>query len=224
MIGPEAWQAIAAWVAVVAAGVGVIYGFLSARRARLRELEHVYYERYWQIIDRLDHAALMARPEPPETNHSRLRCRRHRHSQPRPQGVAESLEVRKACVLYLRLCEDELRLRQSGLVSADTWRSWRKGMNLQLRAWPVREEWQAVRQLAESQECETTAARYTLLRKYGPRPSGGGIADPISTKWCTSHWRGAQRTKRATKRDAKRRAQQRQTRRGAAHSQTQCAP
>lgn len=181
---------------MLVAVTGLFFGLRSAARARLRDLENVYFERYWDVIDKLDHRALTAQ-HPKGCSH-------------RPadlDDVAGVAIIRTASVLYLRLCEDELRLRQSGLVSADTWRSWAKGMSLQLQAWPVRGEWCAICRATEAATAQLSAAgmgnsaaggRYTLLRKYGPAKNDGAVIDPIATGWILSHWRGARRTALAT--------------------------
>lgn len=205
MISPEAWQAVAAGVAVIAGMIGFWYGFVAARRARLRELENIYYERYWQIIDQLDHQALTGQQP-------RRSCRRTRccvHDGPNPDATSTNPAIRKTCVLYLRLCEDELRLRESGLVSADTWCAWKKGMAYQIQAWPVRGEWKAVRQTHHG-PAGSGNRQYRLLRQCEPLFDGDEMKDPISfDRWrdrAYCRWRGATRSKQAEERRRRRRS------------------
>ncbi|MCX4671575.1 hypothetical protein OG453_33635 [Streptomyces sp. NBC_01381] len=204
-MGAEAWQAWIAGAAVVLAGIGLFIGLRSAARARLRELENVYFERYWKIIDQLDHAALTA--QQPRSSRRRIRC--CVHGDPAPDAVSADPAIRRTCVLYLRLCEDELRLRESGLVSADTWCAWKKGMAYQLRVWPVRGEWKAVRG-TQGGSAGSKSRQYRLLRQCEPIFDGDEMKDPISfDRWrdrTYCRWRGATRSKKAEERRRQRRS------------------
>ncbi|MGW2223845.1 hypothetical protein [Streptomyces formicae] len=201
----ETSQAWAAGVALLVAAVSLFFGLRSVARARLRELENVYYERYWKIIDQFDHAVLTA--QQPRRSRRRSCCCGHRT--PDPDAVSTNPKMRRTCVLYLRLCEDELRLRESGLVSADTWCAWKKGMAYQLQAWPVRGEWKALRQ-AHHGAVGSGNRQYRLLRQCEPIFDGDEMRDPISFDRWRDHtycrWRGATRAKGAEKRRRERRS------------------
>lgn len=105
-------------------GTGVVALFAlitssaSAARARVKTIEDAYIARYWQILDQFPSEALVAE-----------------------QGTAGEDEGRKAARLYLRLCEDELELRQLGWVGRNTWKQWSPGIQAQLAQWPVAGEW-----------------------------------------------------------------------------------
>lgn len=73
--------------------------------------------------------------------------------------------------LYLRLCEDELELRELGWVSTETWEQWRLGIRAQLNQWPVADEWTRIR---DGQRAPT---QFTLLRKL----DGDRTYDPHRT-------------------------------------------
>ncbi|MGW6489638.1 hypothetical protein [Streptomyces sp. NPDC055056] len=152
-----------AWITLVAAGVALITlvtSSLSTARARVKAIEDAYVERYWQILDRLPPEALVGQ--------ERLA----------PLSREECQTVR----LYLRLCEDELELRQLGWVGRETWRQWRPGIKAQLGQWPVAGEWTPIRdrQLAPDQ--------FTLLRKLD---TDAGF-EPYQARrlgWVTRWWR-----------------------------------
>lgn len=209
MISPEAWQAVAAWAAVGAGAIGFFFGLRATARARLRALENVYFERYWTIVDKFDHAALRAQQPRHAIRHRRCgRC--CTRDQTDPDDVADSAETRKACVLYLRLCEDELRLRESGLVSADTWCAWKKGMAYQHHSWPVRGEWKDIRDASPS-----NGRQFRLLRKCEPSPDDTEMTDPLpprhGSERISCRWRGTTHSERA---DRRRREQRQATPQG----------
>lgn len=191
-VNAETWQAWITGVAAVGAGAAFFYGLRGVARGRLRELENIYFERYWKIIDRLDRQALVG--DKPATS---IACRRRRCQGRQPAGSEPDEETRKTCVLYLRLCEDELRLRQSGLVSDGTWKLWTKGMRLQIAKWPVREEWLAIE--------SSTTDRFKLLRHYCPQGNWKETVDPMAINPILARWRGARRTNGARRRANNRR-------------------
>ncbi|GGV45981.1 hypothetical protein GCM10010245_72090 [Streptomyces spectabilis] len=146
-------------IALGIAALGLIFGLASAMRARIKEVEDVYLQHYWEILDRLPSAALVGQ--------------RNRKTSDGDRRVAR---------LYLRLCEDELQLRASGWVSRWTWPGWRNGMLTQLGKWPIADEWQRIR-------CgdlwTTTRGQYTHLRKLDADPG----YDPLNVRWITKAWR-----------------------------------
>jgi len=101
--------AVSAVVAVVAlAGVVFVLTQLKLQRTQLhRELENLYVERYWLIMDQYNEAALL----------------------PRRKGEAQRVGAIRS---YLRLSQDECDLRTVDRVTDDTWREWRAGMTAQL--------------------------------------------------------------------------------------------
>lgn len=134
------------WVAVFAAGVALlalISSSVSAARARVKTIEDAYIARYWQILDSFPSLALVAE-----------------------DGTACSDEELKAVRLYLRLCEDELELRQLGWVSGETWEQWRPGIRAQLNQWPVAAEWALIRDLHRAPD------QFHLLRDLDATPDG----------------------------------------------------
>ncbi|MFD9072834.1 hypothetical protein [Streptomyces lasiicapitis] len=152
----EVWVAIAA---VTIAAVGVVVGLVAAARARIKEIEDVYLQHYWEILDKLPSAALVGQKE-----------------------CCTSDEHRRIARLYLRLCEDELQLRASGWVSRRTWPGWRNGMLAQIGKWPVADEWQRI-------TCGdlryTTRGQYGHLRKLDSDPQ----YEPFKARWITKVWR-----------------------------------
>ncbi|MEV0112811.1 hypothetical protein AB0H77_06080 [Streptomyces sp. NPDC050844] len=69
--------------------------------------------------------------------------------------------IEEACILYLRLCEEE-------------------GMAYQLRTPPVREEWHKIRdEVARREAAGEECRRFRLLRQYGPVTDPSGDGDPL---------------------------------------------
>lgn len=105
----EFWVAFATgFVALVA----LITSSAGAAKARVKTIEDAYIARYWQILDRFPAQALVAEA-----------------------STACTGEELKAVRLYLRLCEDELELRQLGWVGRTTWQQF-PGIQAQLNQWP----------------------------------------------------------------------------------------
>lgn len=96
-------------------------GSAGTAKARVKAVEDVYIARYWQLLDCFPAAALIAQ-----------------------DGTSCTEDELKAVRLYLRLCEDELELRQLGWVGRRTWQQWRPGIQAQLNQWPVADEWAPV--------------------------------------------------------------------------------
>lgn len=101
--------------------LSLLFGALALRasqRQRLRQLEMLYVQRYWALMDKLSLAALRGTPL---------------------SSVNDDDE--RVVRTYLRLCEDELELRRQGWLSTATWRLWSVGMEQQVRRWPFRIVW-----------------------------------------------------------------------------------
>ncbi|MFD9584871.1 hypothetical protein ACFWBM_09350 [Streptomyces sp. NPDC059980] len=150
----EAWitlgTAVVAVIALVASSVSTV-------RARVKAIEDAYVERYWQILDRLPAEALVGQ-----------------------ERIAPlSREECQAVRLYLRLCEDELELRQLGWVGGQTWKQWRSGIRAQLRQWPVAGEWAPIRDRVHAPR------QFTLLREL----DASDCYDPCKTrKFGVTRW------------------------------------
>jgi hypothetical protein len=109
-------------IGTVATAVGVLLAVLSLRAARLqrrRQFETIYVQRYWALMDGLTVDSLAGR---------------------RAEDVGPVDE--KVALAYIRLCEDELELRQAGWISHETWQLWSAGIKAQLdHRWPFDEVW-----------------------------------------------------------------------------------
>jgi hypothetical protein len=87
--------------ATAVGGLALLFAILPFRQAqkqRLRDAEHWYVERYWAIQDRIPIGEVA--------------------------GRLVKLPSEKDLFDELRLCEDELDLRQSGFITNATWRIW----------------------------------------------------------------------------------------------------
>ncbi|AVV45318.1 hypothetical protein C6376_32115 [Streptomyces sp. P3] len=152
------------WVAVFAAGVALIAlisSAVSAARARVKTIEDAYIARYWQILDGFPSLALVAE-----------------------DGTACSSEELKAVRLYLRLCEDELELRELGWVGGETWEQWRPGIRAQLNQWPVAAEWALIR------DCHRAPHQFMLLRELDATPDYDPYRHRPYIGRFTRQWRG----------------------------------
>ncbi|MET8205882.1 hypothetical protein ABZT51_07500 [Streptomyces sp. NPDC005373] len=142
-MSPESLIAI---ITAVIALATYVTSSISAARARIKTIEDAYVARYWQILDRFPSEALVAE-----------------------QGGPLTCEDERVVRLYLRLCEDELELRQLGWVSGQTWEQWRNGITAALGQWPVAQEWEPVK------EGHRAPNQFELLRKL----STGVQQDPF---------------------------------------------
>jgi hypothetical protein len=105
--------------------LSLVFGAMAVRasqRQRLRQLEMLYVQRYWALMDRLSLSALRGNP-----------------------STAVDAEDEGVVVAYLRLCEDQLELRKQGWLSTATWSLWSVGMEQQLCRWPFNAVWTEIR-------------------------------------------------------------------------------
>lgn len=152
------------WVAFGTGVVGLIALITSsagAAKARVKTIEDAYVARYWQILDRFPAPALVAE-DGPECDPEEL----------------------KAVRLYLRLCEDELELRQLGWVGGKTWQQWRPGIQAQLNQWPVVDEWAPIR------DHQCAPHQFTLLRQLDATPDCDPYQPRSYVGRLTRKWRG----------------------------------
>ena len=126
-------QNITSWIMTLSLFFGAMT-LKTAQRQRLRQWETLYVQRYWSLMDKLSLPALRGDPSTDVEEGD--------------QRVARA---------YLRLCEDQLELREQGWITNTTWRVWSTGMELQLRRWPFNVVWAEVRD-ADTHE-------FTLLRR-----------------------------------------------------------
>lgn len=135
------------WVAFGTGVIALIALFHSSRvaaKARVKTIEDAYIARYWQILERFPSSALVG--------------------EEKADGAACDGEELRAVRLYLRLCEDELELRELGWVSTETWEQWRLGIRVQLNQWPVADEWAPIR------DGQRAPNQFTLLRQLDGDP------------------------------------------------------
>ncbi|WP_181578449.1 hypothetical protein [Arthrobacter sp. AQ5-05] len=135
--------------------IAILFAFSqlhTARKQRHRDFELVYVQRYWKIIDGLSFDV--------------------GNAVPMESLVTDDLRL---CIQYLRLCEDELDLRQRGFLTDETWEIWGNGIKCQLARRPF------------SQLMETaTADAFDLL----PDSYQEGIPDPLKMKIRARRWSG----------------------------------
>ena len=111
---------------VTAVGVlGAVIGLRQSYRARLRQFEAMYVQRYWKILDELSLEALRGAPL---------------------GKIGEADE--KAIRSYILLCEDELELRKNGYIADSTYELWADGMRSQLEQPMFKNVWQHVQKEA----------------------------------------------------------------------------
>jgi hypothetical protein len=134
-------------IASIAAVFGIFIAVLAVRAARLqrrRQFETIFVQRYWSLIDRLSLDAQKG------------------HRRPQIEGSDE-----KTVRSYLRLCEDELKLRKEGWISDETWQIWQIGMVAQLRRWPFDVIWTEVnKQTGPERTDRSVPEEFQLLRQF----------------------------------------------------------
>ncbi|GES27880.1 hypothetical protein AB0G60_02840 [Streptomyces angustmyceticus] len=118
---------IAGVIATLVAGIiAVAHHNLEARRVHVRQFEEFHLERYWKLLDDCPYEALAYC----------IPCR---------TDVIDG-DLKKACLLYLRLCESQCEMRRRGDVSDRTWNAWVERMAGWLTRWPTKQVWKEVRE------------------------------------------------------------------------------
>jgi hypothetical protein len=97
---------------------GLLFSLRQTYRARLRQFEEKYVERYWSILDDLSLSALRMSDQEPDASEEKI--------------------IRK----YLFLCEDELQMRKNGYISDSTYEEWADGMRDQLAQPMFKKVWE----------------------------------------------------------------------------------
>lgn len=142
---------------VTAIGVlGAVYSLRQSYRERLRQFEAMYVERYWSLLDQLSLSALKGSPftEISETDERAIRA-------------------------YIRLCEDELEMRQNAYVGDTTYRIWSDAICEQFKQAMFQQIWGAIRK-------ESTFPYSHTERLLGE----GKNYDPLQMRAWRRHLRG----------------------------------
>lgn len=116
---------ILSFVVAVAGVIGALFSLRQSYRARLRQFEEKYVQRYWAILDALSLAALSLSGLPP--------------------GPDDEKVIRQ----YILLCEDELQVRKAGYISDATYTEWADGMIGQLRQPMFAQVWEKIQEEAK---------------------------------------------------------------------------
>jgi hypothetical protein len=112
---------IALIIAAIGAA-GAIFALRQNYRQRMHQIEAMYVQRFWAILDRFSLAAI-----------SRLA----------PAGqICETDE--KAIRAYIRLCEDELEVRAEGWIGDTAYKIWRTAIRAQMELPTFDLVWQQV--------------------------------------------------------------------------------
>jgi hypothetical protein len=111
---------IFSFVVAIIGVAGLLFSLRQAYRARLRQFEEKYVERYWFILDGLSLAALSISDQLPDHDDEKT--------------------IRK----YIFLCEDELQMRKNGYISDETYYEWADGMLEQFEQPMFKEVWDRI--------------------------------------------------------------------------------
>lgn len=132
--------------------VAIVFAVLQLvgdRAQRHREFENLYVQRYWSLLDRMSDELYSG-------------------------SGNESKEDARTIIAYLRLCEDEIDLRQQGFVSDQTWKIWAWGITEQMEQKPYRDQLKLM-----------AADELTSLRKFLVDGK-----DPLEWGWLKRWWSG----------------------------------
>jgi hypothetical protein len=137
---------------------GLMFSLRQTYRARLRQFEGKYVERYWTILDNLSLAALSISDQAPDD------------------------EDRKNIRKYILLCEDELQMRGNGYIADSTYEEWADGMITQFAQPMFKRVWESVEKEWDSKE--PGAFPYKNLRKLlsAQDRTSGGNGDLLAVK------------------------------------------
>lgn len=112
-------------IALIVTALGVlaaVYGLRQSYRERLQQFESMYVTRYWSLLDRLSVEAL-------------------RGSDPKSLSNSDERVIRA----YIRLCEDELEMREAGYIGDNTYILWAEGICEQFQQPMFERIWKHVR-------------------------------------------------------------------------------
>jgi hypothetical protein len=96
---------------------GLLFSLRQTYRARLRQFEEKYVERYWSILDDLSLEAFRMSYQGPSEHDEKT--------------------IRK----YISLCEDQLEMRGNGYISDSTYEEWADGIIKQFKHSMFEEIW-----------------------------------------------------------------------------------
>lgn len=143
---------IAAVVAILLAIVALLHHNLEGRKVHVRQFEEFHLERYWKLLDDCPYEALA-------------------YCLPR-YGDKLTDDLKRVCLLYLRLCESQCELRRRGDVSDRTWQAWIERMAGWLTRWPVKPVWEEVKRSEGQFKNLRELKRAYDPFKYDPCPHG----------------------------------------------------
>lgn len=172
-------------ISAVALLASLAHGGLEGRRQHIREIEQFYLTRYWELQDQAPVDAL--RGAVPAAHTRQLQIDEH-PVQLVDDAAGGKVNVSRLALLYLRMCDDEVRTRRRGMVSDATWREWLAAMQTQTTRWPVADEWAAVKGQGSEEG-------FAYLRR-ALRSSDGGFRDTDPCDWSgfMRYWRGLSRS------------------------------
>ncbi|MBG6183059.1 hypothetical protein IWX65_001006 [Arthrobacter sp. CAN_A214] len=145
------WVSLCIQALTASAIVFAALQFVGSQTQRHREFENLYVQRYWDLLDRMSFNLYMNKP---------LRLL--------------SGSNKRVIHAYLRLCEDELDLREQGFITDRTWKVWSLGMRAQLKSEPYAAELQKL-----------GLDDLPALRQF--LPTG---RDPLLWRWYKRWWSG----------------------------------
>lgn len=134
---------------------GLLLSLRQSYRARLRQFEEKYVERYWSILDDLSLPALRMTDQEPNADDEKV--------------------IRK----YLFLCEDELQMRKNGYISDSTYEEWADGMRDQLKQPMFKNVWERVQKEGGSREPGAFPYQNLNNLQEAQDYKSGGKGDPL---------------------------------------------
>lgn len=178
---------IALVVSLVTALAALAYGGLEGRRQHIREIEQFYLSRYWQLQDQAPLEALRGDGAPADQVTISIDTAPVQIVNDEALGT---INVSRLALLYLRMCDDEVRNRERGMISDAVWAEWIKAMQTQTTRWPVSHEWQVIKARDRGRDFED------LLRALPPVDDSAHprMTDPCDWKRWRRYWYGLARS------------------------------
>jgi hypothetical protein len=149
---------VAAGLATTMGIIVAIYQLCEVRHQTTRQIEDSYVHRYWELMDRLPVTIVAGRDHDFED--------------------LDAAQVH-AAIAYLRLCDDEVALRQGGWISEKTWQMWSEAMVTSCQRKPF------------SQILSTTEVALFNPQDFASLAelTGGGVVGGRNRRW----WSGGRR-------------------------------
>jgi|ERR1044072_2754834 hypothetical protein len=178
---------VALVLSLLTALAALAYGGLEGRRQHIREIEQFYLSRYWELQDQAPIEALRGDGAP--TNQETVLIDTSPAQIVKDEALG-TINVSRLALLYLRMCDDEVRNRERGMISDAVWMEWINAMQTQITRWPVSHEWQVIKARDRGRDFEDLDRALPPVEDAAHPP----LTDPCDWRRWRRYWHGLARS------------------------------